>query len=96
MPEIDWNAEATRVLCQLFAEQVARGNRPNTYLNSVGFAEVEKGLKDRLGLVATKDKLKNKWHKLKADYKAWKKLMMRQTGTGWCPIKGTIQMDDEW
>jgi hypothetical protein len=22
--------------------------------------------------------------------------MMRQTGTGWCPIKGTIVMDDDW
>jgi hypothetical protein len=21
---------------------------------------------------------------------------MRQTGTGWCPIKGTIVMDDNW
>jgi hypothetical protein len=21
---------------------------------------------------------------------------MRQTGPGWCPIKGTIVMDDDW
>jgi hypothetical protein len=34
--------------------------------------------------------------KLKEDFKAWKKLLMRQTGTGWCPIKGTIVMDDDW
>jgi hypothetical protein len=27
---------------------------------------------------------------------AWKKLLMRQTGTGWCPIKETIVMDDDW
>lgn len=97
MPElIDWDTESTRILCNLFAEQVEKGNRPNTYLNAIGYAEVEKGLKDRTGKVACKGQLKNKWDKLKEDFKAWKKLMMRQTGTGWCPIKGTIVMDEEW
>jgi len=43
MPEIDWNAENTRIVCKLFAEQVERGNRPSTYLNVVCYAEVEKG-----------------------------------------------------
>jgi hypothetical protein len=41
-------------------------------------------------------KKKNKWDKLKEDFMAWKKLLMRQTGTGWCPIKETIVMDDDW
>jgi hypothetical protein len=60
MAEIDWNVENTQVLYKLFAEQVGRGNRPNTYLNSVGYTEVEKVLKDRLGIVATKTQIKNK------------------------------------
>jgi hypothetical protein len=80
MVEIDWNVENTQVLCKLFAEQVGKGNRPNIYLNSVGYAEVEKGLKDRLGIVATKTQIKNKWDKLKEDFKAWKKFLMRQMG----------------
>ena len=96
MPEIDWNSENTRVLCVLLAEQVEKGNRPNTHLNALGYAEVEKGFKERTGIVATKCQIKNKWDKLKEDFKAWKKLMLRQTGTGWDPIKKTIAMDDEW
>ena len=96
MPEIDWNSENTRVLCMLFAEQVGKGNRPNTHLNALGYTEVEKGFKERTGIVATKVQIKNKWDKLKEDFKAWKKLMLRQTGTGWDPIKKTIAMDDEW
>jgi hypothetical protein len=80
----------------LFAEQVDKGNRPNTHLNGLGYANVEKGFKDRTGIVASKVQLKNKWDKLKEDFKAWKKLMMRQTGTGWDPIRKTIAMDDEW
>jgi hypothetical protein len=96
MVEIDWNVENIKFLCKLFAEQVARGNRLNTCLNSVGYVKVKKGLKDRLGIVATKTQIKNKWDKLKEDFKTWKKLSMRQTGTGWCLIKGTIILDDHW
>jgi hypothetical protein len=94
MPEIDWNVENTRILCALLAEQVEKGNRPNTFLNSVGYAEVEKGFKDRVGIELVKGQIKNKWDKLKEDFKAWKKLTTRQTGIGW--NNGTINMDDEW
>ncbi|XP_066345041.1 L10-interacting MYB domain-containing protein-like [Miscanthus floridulus] len=96
MPEIDWNLENTRVLCMLFVEQVGKGNWPNTHLNALGYTEVKKGFKERTGIVATKVQIKNKSDKLKEDFKAWKKLMWRQTGTGWDPIKKTIAMDDEW
>ena len=80
----------------LFAEQVGKGNRPNTHLNALGYTEVEKGFKEKTRIVVTKVQIKNKWDKLKEDFKAWKKLMLRQTGTGWDPIKKTIAMDDEW
>ena len=96
MPEIDWNVENTRILCGLMAEQVEKGNRPNTFLNSVGYAAVEKGFKDRTGIELIKGQMNNKWDKLKKDLKAWKKLKMRQTGTGWNRNNGTIDMDDEW
>ncbi|XP_022683634.1 uncharacterized protein LOC111257807 [Setaria italica] len=96
MPEIDWNSENTWMLCMLFAEQVGKGNRPNTHLNALGYAKVEKGFKERTGIVVTKAQIKNKWDKLKEDFKAWKKLMLRQTGIGWDPIKKTIAMDGEW
>jgi hypothetical protein len=49
-----------------------------------------------LHIVAMKTQIKNKWDKLKEDFKAWKNLLMRQMGIGWCPIKGTIVMDDDW
>jgi hypothetical protein len=47
MPEINWNSENTQVLRMLFAKQVGKGNRPNAHLNALGYAEVEKGFKDR-------------------------------------------------
>jgi hypothetical protein len=96
MVEIDWNILNTKVIYKLFTEQVARKNHPNTCLNSVGYVEVEKGLQDRLGIVATKTQIKNKWNKLKEDFKAWKKLLMRQTGTDCYPVKVAIVMDNDW
>jgi hypothetical protein len=60
MVEIDWNVENIKVLCKLFVEQVARGNHSNTCLNSVGYVQVEKGLKDRFGIMVTKTQIKNK------------------------------------
>jgi len=95
MPEIDWhNADNLRILVKLFVEQIEKGNRPNTCLNSVGYDAVVKGLKDMANLDATKVQVKNKWDKLKEDLKTWKKLRRKQTGTGW--QNGTIAMDDEW
>jgi hypothetical protein len=37
---MDWVDGYTLLLCNLFAEQVRKGNRPNTHLNIVGFTEV--------------------------------------------------------
>ena len=50
MPEIDWNIENTRILCGLMAEQLEKGNRPNTFSNSVGYVAGEKEFKDRTGI----------------------------------------------
>jgi hypothetical protein len=40
--------------------------------------------------------LKNKWDKLKNDLSVWRKLMRKQTGTGWSWSTGSINMDAEW
>jgi hypothetical protein len=85
------------VLASLRTTRYDLGRRTFTFLGWFyhSYAEVEKGLKDRLCIVAMKTQIKNKWDKLKEDFKACKKLLMRQTGTGWCPIKGKIVMDDD-
>ena len=61
----EWTDANTRIVTELFAEQVRRGNRPNTHLNSVGYVEVAKRFQEMTGLVYNKTQLKNKWDKLK-------------------------------
>ncbi|KAJ1270696.1 hypothetical protein BS78_06G071500 [Paspalum vaginatum] len=48
------------------------------------------------GIELSKIQLNNKWEKLKGDLTAWRKLMRRQTGTGWDHLRHTIEMDPEW
>ena len=92
----EWSDANTRIVTELFAEQVRRGNRPNTHLNSVGYAEVSKRFQEMTDLVYYKTQLKNKWDKLKNEYGIWKKLMRKETGDGWNIEKGTIDQDSEW
>jgi hypothetical protein len=81
---MDWSVpEHVSIVCSLFAEQVQKGNRPNTHLNAVGYAKVSSRFFQITGIELSKTQLKNKWEKLKCDLTAWRKLMRRQTGTGW-------------
>ncbi|WVZ84856.1 hypothetical protein U9M48_031840 [Paspalum notatum var. saurae] len=95
--DMDWSVpEHVSIVCSLFAEQVEKGNRPNTHLNAVGYAEVCSRFFEMTGIELTKTQLKNKWEKLKGDLTAWRKLMRRQTSTGWDHLRQTIEMDPEW
>jgi hypothetical protein len=60
-----------------------KGNIPNTHLNNVGYDEVIKGFFQCTGIMLKRSQLKNKWDKLKNDVSVWRKLMRKQTGTGW-------------
>ena len=48
---MDWNDEYIAHVCKLFAQQVLRGNRPNTHLNAVGYDEVIAMFKQITGVV---------------------------------------------
>ncbi|KAJ1279899.1 hypothetical protein BS78_04G190600 [Paspalum vaginatum] len=94
---MDWKVpEHVSIVCSLFAEQVEKGNRPNTRLNAVGYAKVSNRFFQMTGIELSKIQLKNKWEKLKGDFTAWQKLMRRQTGTGCDHLRKTIEMDCEW
>ncbi|KAL6850506.1 hypothetical protein ACP4OV_021133 [Aristida adscensionis] len=56
--KIDWNEENTQIICELFDEQANKGNRPNTYMNSVGYAEVEKRFTEKTGIPIERAQIK--------------------------------------
>ena len=92
----EWNDENTRILTELFVEQVNMGNRPNTYLTPAAFEEVAVQFKVRTCLEYKHTQLKNKWDKLKQDYNIFKRLKLRETGGGWDHEKNTVKQDPGW
>ena len=84
------------IICEFMREQVGKGNRPNTHLNTLGYTEVSDRFFQMTGIELTKTQLNNKWDRLKNDWTIWQKLVRRQTGVGWDAGKGVISMDNEW
>jgi hypothetical protein len=93
---MEWTDDYNRIVCELFAEQVRRGNRPNTHLNTLGYTEVSGRFYQMTGIELSKTQIKNKWDRLKNDWSIWQKLLRNQTGTGWDNTRGVINMDNEW
>ena len=92
----EWTDDNTRIVTELFAEQVNMGNRPNTHLTPNAYEEVANQFKIRTGLEYKREQFKNKWDKLKIDYNIFKKLRLRETGAGWDFERNTVKQDDEW
>jgi len=82
-------------LCDIFADEVLKGNRENTHLSKTGYKNVIQRFKDRTGIQYNKRQFKNKWDKLKGEYNVWKKLANKQTGIGWDAGKN-IEMPESW
>ncbi|PAN13311.1 hypothetical protein PAHAL_2G327700 [Panicum hallii] len=91
----DWNEENTRLLCELFAEQVRAHNRSGTHLNRTGYKNVMEKFKEMTELDYSKLQFKNKWDKMRKEYGNWKRLS-RETGLGWDPVKKTYTAPDAW
>jgi hypothetical protein len=92
---VDWNDENTKVLCELFAEQMKAYNRSDTQLNRTGYTNVIEKFKDRTGLSYSKMQFKNKWDNMRAEYANWKRIA-KATRIGWDLVKKTYQTIDAW
>ena len=89
-----WGDKYTRIVCEIFADEVIKGNRSNTHLNKAGYQNVIQKFKDRTGIVYNRKQFKNKWDRLKLDYGIWKQLT-RQIELGW-DANGNIDMPEDW
>jgi hypothetical protein len=64
---MEWTDDYNRIVCELFAEQVRRENRPNTHLNTLGYIEVSGRFYQMTEIELSKTQIKNKWDRLKND-----------------------------
>ncbi|CAO2162792.1 unnamed protein product [Urochloa humidicola] len=93
--EADWCDENNKIACEIFADEVQKGNRETTHLSKTGYTNLIKRFKERTGLLYTRKQFKNRWDKLKSDYGIWKELN-KETGLGWDETGKNIVMTDAW
>ena len=91
----DWSDENTRIVCELFAEEVKAKNRSGTHLNKIGYTHVIAKFKEITGIDYDKLQFKNKWDNLRIDYTNWKNLL-KETGLDWDNERKTVKASEEW
>ena len=79
----NWDAMTTKIFCQVCAEEVHAGNRPHTHFSKIGWENVAMKFQQRSGRKYDYKQLKNRWEALKTQYKAWKQLLLMETGLAW-------------
>ncbi|XP_034604868.1 uncharacterized protein [Setaria viridis] len=88
--------ENNRIVCEIFADEVLKGNRSSTHLSKTGYKNVIARFKERTGIEYTRKQFKNKWDKSKQDYGIWKQLKNKETGIGWDETGKNIVMSEAW
>ncbi|KAK2634649.1 hypothetical protein Ddye_029441, partial [Dipteronia dyeriana] len=92
-----WNDDLVAIYCEICVKEVAKGNRPGTHFDKIGWVNVVKVFKEITRRDYDKKKqLKNKWDSLKIDWKLWSSLLHKKTGIGWDPAKKTVDAPPEW
>jgi hypothetical protein len=56
----DWCDENLSIVCEIFADEIDKGNRESTHLSKTRYKNVIQRFKDRTGLVYTRRQFKKK------------------------------------
>jgi len=90
-----WTREMLHAFCDICIKAIEQGMRPNTHFDKAGWKYVMNGFKDQTDHALMKAQLKNKWDRIKKDWRIWK-MLISETGVGWSAELGTISAPDEW
>ncbi|KAI8007417.1 L10-interacting MYB domain-containing protein, partial [Camellia lanceoleosa] len=95
----NWDWENSRIYLELVIKEIEAGNRPHMSINLNGYRSLAKTYEAATGLTHSMKQLKNKYNQLKAEWRAWSKLMDSRkgpTGIGFDQESGLINASDEW
>jgi len=61
--------------CDIYIKVIEKGMRPNTHFDKDSWKYITTTFKEQIGHGFTKAQLKNKWDKMKRNWRIWKKLI---------------------
>ncbi|KAG7940705.1 hypothetical protein I3843_16G000800 [Carya illinoinensis] len=91
-----WTDKMLEDYVDICVSGIYAGNRPWTHFNKVGWKNVVNKFSEKIGKEFNYKQLKNKWDSLKKDWNIWTKLVGKETGLGWDPVKKTVDATYEW
>ncbi|KAI8018928.1 L10-interacting MYB domain-containing protein [Camellia lanceoleosa] len=95
----NWDWENIRIYLELVVKEIDAGNRPHMSINPNRYRSLAKTYEAATGLTHSMKQLKNRYNQLKAEWRAWSKLMDSRkgpTGIGFDQETGLINASDEW
>ncbi|KAI7995026.1 L10-interacting MYB domain-containing protein [Camellia lanceoleosa] len=95
----NWDWENTRIYLELVVKEIDAGNRPHMSINLNVYRSLAKTYEVATGLTHTIKQLKNRYNQLKAEWRAWSKLMdscKGPTRIGFVQETGLINASDQW
>ncbi|XP_077241618.1 uncharacterized protein LOC143882101 [Tasmannia lanceolata] len=84
-----WSVRDTNVFIDLMVEEVKKGSRCTTTFTKRAWNDIRRKFYDKTSHNYTSMQFKNKFQKLRKDYREFKKLL-EVTGFGWNPITKTV------
>ncbi|KAI8030216.1 L10-interacting MYB domain-containing protein [Camellia lanceoleosa] len=95
----NWDWEYSRIYLELVIKEIEAGNKPHMSINSNGYRSLAKTYEAATGLTHSVKQLKNRYNQLKAEWRAWSKLMYSRkgpTGIRFDQESGLINALNEW
>ncbi|GMP69032.1 hypothetical protein CsSME_00028433 [Camellia sinensis var. sinensis] len=95
----NWDWENTCIYLELVVKEIDTSNRPHMSITQNRYRSLCKTYEATIGLTHTIKQLKNRYNQLKAEWRAWSKLMDSRkspTGIGFDQETGLINALDEW
>ncbi|KAI3454861.1 hypothetical protein Pfo_011524 [Paulownia fortunei] len=91
-----WDTFLNLKFIEVCEEEIVRGNRPSSHFNVNGWKNVVRRFNEMIGRNYVYKQLRNHWDSMKKDWILFKKLMYKETGVGWNPMKNSLDASDEW
>jgi hypothetical protein len=96
MKKVVWTEKMIENYLDICIIEIHAGNHLGTHFNKTGWKNVIDKLNAKTGKQYYYKQLKNMWDNLKKEWNIWKRLIGKEIGLGWDPMKKIIDAPNDW